>query len=176
MIRPSKLILLSTFTCALFASGEYSNRRAPGFSMPDTGMKQHDIADYKGKVVLIEFMSTGCPRCQKVTPALEKTKAKYKDQVVILSVVNPPDNMTTVTQYIRQYKVTSPILFDCGQMTASYLKISPSNPTVHFPHLFIIDQNGYIKNDFGDAAVSDAFLQGPPLYAEIDKLLGGGKK
>ena len=41
-----------------FAAGALSNRRAPGFSLPDSTMKQHDPLDYRGKILLLEFMQT----------------------------------------------------------------------------------------------------------------------
>ena len=31
----------------------------------------------------------------------------------------------------------------------SYLKVTPSNPQVHFPHLFVIDGAGMIRDDYG---------------------------
>ena len=37
---------------ALFA-GDQAGRRAPGFALPDSTMKFHDLADYRGKIVLI---------------------------------------------------------------------------------------------------------------------------
>jgi hypothetical protein len=50
----------------------------------------------------------------------------------------------------------------------SYLKVTPSNPQVHFPHLFVIDPDGTIKNDF--AGTEDKSLTLDALSAEIDRL------
>ena len=36
------------------------------------------------------------------------------------------------------------MVFDSGQVMMSYLKVTPANPTVHFPHLFLIDKTGWI--------------------------------
>ena len=40
------------------------------------------------------------------------------------------------------------MLFDSGQVMMSYLKVTPANPKVNFPHLFIIDGTGTIRDDF----------------------------
>ena len=40
---------------------ELSNRRAPSFSLPDSAMRQHDILDYRGSWLLLDFMKTDCP-------------------------------------------------------------------------------------------------------------------
>ena len=159
----------------LLASGEYSNRRAPSFSLPDATMKQHDILDYRGKVLLIDFMQTKCEKCQAFTKMIEaKVKQKYGDKVEVLSVVVPPDTIDDVKKYIGVFKVTGPILFDSGQVAGSYVKATPQKPAFYFPHVFLIDQNGQIRNDWQWTAPGayPEVLSGEKLMAEIDKLLG----
>ena len=52
----------------MFASGELSNRRAPGFALPDLGYTHtYDLQDYRGKVVVIDIMSTTCPHCAAIS-------------------------------------------------------------------------------------------------------------
>ena len=164
-----RLALAALCALPLFAAGELSNRRAPGFSLPDSTMKQHDLADYRGKIVVVEFIQTACKTCQSFSAVLEKALAKYPGRVAGLSIVNPPDTMATVTQYIRDFSVTVPVLFDCGQVAASYLKVSPQRPTIHLPHIFVIDRDGAIRNDFGDQDAGA--LAGPDFLAELEKLL-----
>lgn len=156
---------------SLWAAGELSNRRAPGFSLPDLNYRQHDLADYRGKIVLIDIMRTQCPHCVTLSRTLERVKQRYGDKVVILSVVNPPDNDAAVRAYIRDYKITVPVLFDCGQMAASYLKATPQRPSFQTPHLFLIDGNGWIRNDYEYTPATRAIFEGDALFKEIDKLL-----
>jgi peroxiredoxin len=156
----------------LFGSGEFSNRRAPGFSLPDMNGVQHDPQDDRGKVVIVEFMQTACAHCQKFSGILEQAKTKYGDKIAVMSVVTMPDTFQNVKQYAAANKITTPILFDSGQVMASYLKITPQNPTVSFPHVFIIDRNGMIKNDFGYSSATSNVFEGTALFTEIDKLLG----
>lgn len=166
-------LLLLSAACAL-GSGELSGRRAPGFSLPDSTTKQHDPQDYRGKLLIVEFMQTDCLHCQKFSAILEQVKQKYGAKLGILSIVNPPSDAKGVAGFISQFKVTTPILFDCGQVAYSYIK--PSTPTVNIPHIFLIDADGMIRNDF---AFSDATLnifQGKGLFTEIDKLLAAPHK
>lgn len=152
-------VILLGATLALH--GQFNMRRAPGFSLPDTNLKQTDLADFRGKVVVIDFMRTDCPHCQELSGALEQIKSKYGDKIQILSVVTaPPHNLDMVKKYIATYKVSSPVLFDCGQMTASYLNITPKNPTVVFPSVFVIDRAGMIRRDFSGEAATPANLIG----------------
>ena len=174
MIRFLHITVLAVALAAcLFPAGELSGRRAPGFALPDSRMQYHDLADYAGKVLILDVSQTGCPHCQKLAETLEKVKARYGDRIHILTVVNPPDNTVTVAEFIKTYKVTSPILFDCGQMAASYFKATPEYPTVSVPHLFLIDQQGFIRNDFGYTTETKDIFEGNGLHKEIDGLLAG---
>ncbi|MBI4907028.1 MAG: TlpA family protein disulfide reductase [Acidobacteria bacterium] len=155
------------------ASGALSNRRAPGFSLPDSTQKQYDPADFRGKVILLEFLQTHCPTCKVMSGVLEQVKAKYGAKVQVLSVAILPDTFQAVQAYIKDNAISSPILFDSGQMAASYLKLSPQNPTVRFPHIFVIDQEGWIRNDFDSADANSNKVTAKTLSAEIDKLLAG---
>ena len=157
---------------SLAGAGDLSGRRAPGFSLPDSQLRQHDLQDYRGKFVLLDVIQTGCPACRVFSGILDQVKAKYAGRIVTLTVVNPPDTLNTVQAFITQLKVTSPVLFDCGQMSASYLKVTPDRPQVHVPHLFIIDAQGMIVDDYGYGEKTKAIFEGQGIFPILDRLLG----
>lgn len=172
-------ILLSLALCAtaLFAAGETVGRRAPGFSLPDTSFKQHDSQDYRGRILIVEFMQTTCPHCATFSTVLEQVAAKYAGKVAVLSIVNPPDTMQNVSRYATAHKVTSPILFDCGQVAASFVQGTPQNASFSLPRVFIIDGKGIIRRDFEYSFLNKDIFEGRKLFSEIDQLLAGsGKK
>src|SRR4051794_26103297 len=92
------------------AADSLSGRRAPGFSLPDAFVNQHDLADYKGKWVLIEYMQTTCAGCKALTKLLETKKAQFKGKFEVLSIViSPPDTQPSVKAYMTANNVTGPI-------------------------------------------------------------------
>jgi len=161
--------LLLIAVLSLFAAGDYSNRRAPGFSLMDSHYRQHDPQDYRGKVVLIDFMLTTCPVCNKLADTLVQVQSKYGDKAVVLSIVALPDNFQTVAAFVAEHKIPWPVLFDSGQVMMSYMRLTPGNMNMHFPHLFIVDGNGTIRDDFD--GTDDSSLTAAHLSAEIDNLL-----
>jgi thiol-disulfide isomerase/thioredoxin len=164
----------SVLLCAglLSASGELSNRRAPSFALPSPDYSHfYDSQDYRGKVLIIDIMSTTCPHCQLLSTTLEKVAQKYGDKVAVLSVVLPPDNATTVQQYKNVNHISVPIACDMGQMTISYLQAKPGQSRIDVPHLFVIDKQGMIRNDFAYSEKDKPVFEGPGLFPEIDKLL-----
>lgn len=173
------LLVLALGAMAMFGANEFSNRRAPSFSLPDNTMRQHDILDYRGKVLLVEFIQTKCQKCQELTRSVEgRVKPKFGDKLAVLSIVVPPDTFEDVKKFINVFKVTSPILFDMGQVAGSYSKASPERPAMYFPHVFLIDQKGQIRNDwqFTAPGLYPDVISGDRLVAEIEKLVaeGGG--
>ena len=158
-----------------FGANELSNTRAPGFSLPDSSFKRWDLQDFRGKWLLLEFIQTDCPHCKALSKTLETIKQKHPGRVGVLTVViAPPENMDTVAKYRKETGVTVPILFDQGQMAASYFQASPSKP-FHFdtPHLFVVNPQGMIVRDYGHSSSNHEMLEGPALIKELDPLLNG---
>jgi peroxiredoxin len=161
------ITILLCAAAALFA-GENTGRRAPGFALPDSKMNFHDLADFRGKIVLIEFTQTDCSHCATFAPILNQVQQKYADKLVILAVVNGPhDGPDKVAAYIAGHQITYPVLFDSGQMEYSYVRKS----TVDNPCLFLIDGNGTIRNDWSYSAFTRDIFEGKALFTEIDRLL-----
>ncbi len=158
--------------CSSLLSAQ-TGRRAPGFSLPDVNNQQHDLQDYRGKVVIIDIMRTECPECRPFAKTLERIKTRYGGKVAILAITNPPDSPASVGKFIAQEKITYPILFDCGQVTFSFVLPNPLKPSVKIPHAYVIDRAGVIRGDyeFGDAT-KDKFL-GDGLFPELDRLAAG---
>src|SRR5580658_5440528 len=166
MIRSAFCLLLIASGLAFAASGELSNRRAPGFALPDpTYQHYYDLQDFKGKVVLIDIMSTKCAHCLLLSTTLEQVKARYGEKVAILEVVLPPDNQDTISKFIATNKVSVPVLCDMGQMTASYFKATPNTMSqIAVPHLFLIDKQGVIRNDFAYEESTQTVFEGAGLF------------
>jgi peroxiredoxin len=162
-------LLILVTALALLGAGDYSNRRAPGFSLADSHYQQHDPQDYRGKVLIVDIMTTRCDKCLRLADMLVQVKAKFGDRLGIISVVTLPDNHDTVTRFGKDHGITWPIVLDSGQMIASYLRVTPSNPEVHFPHLFLIDGDGMIRNDFD--GTEDKLMTVESMSAEVEKLL-----
>jgi len=166
-----KLFFVICMLAAVALGQGLSGRRAPGFSLPDPNFAQHDLADYHGKWLFIEFMNTNCPHCKALSKLLESKKADYGAKFAVLEVViTPPETQVTVSQYIADNKITNPIVFDQGQMALSYFKATPAHANIDTPHLFAIDPNGNIVHDWTQAEVED---KGFP--AVLDALVNGKK-
>lgn len=161
------LALLTAST--LFAAGELSNRRAPGFALYDPSLKLHDPADHRGKVVIVEFMQTNCPHCAAFSKVLNSIKTKYAGRVEVIAIANQPSTAESIRKFMTDNKPNYPLVFDCGQVAFSF--IQPKSGSVPIPHVFLVDQQGMIRYDVAYTDATKNMFEGSGLYTEIDKLL-----
>jgi len=166
-----RLALLLAAALSVSAQG-LSNRRAPSFSLPDSTLRQHDILDYRGTWLLLDFMEASGPnaaKCKELSIKLEAAKKQYGAKVAVLSIVlTPPETQASIAKYVAETKMTTPIVFDSSQVAISYFKATPQNPTFDSPHLFAINPNGLIVKDWTFPAT-----QGPGFIADLDRLITG---
>ena len=169
-----RLFSIATLAALVLGAGlAQTVRRAPGFSLPDLSMTEHDLADYRGKIVVLDIMRTECPHCIPFAKVLEGVKASYGGKVVVLAIVMPPDDHNKVAAVVDRSKITYPMLFDCGQVAYSYiLPDAIHGGAVTTPHVYLIDANGIIRGDWVYGPQTTEIFQGKGLNTAIDKLLG----
>jgi len=144
-------------------------RRAPGFCLVDTTAQWRDLADYRGKVVIIEFMLTTCPHCAAFVPKMEALAQRYSGKVQLLGIAVPPDNPAKMLDFVNGHKISYPLLFDMGQVAASYVRVANLN----FPHVYLVDGDGMIRGDWEEGPLTKDIFEGNGLAREIEKLLPG---
>jgi peroxiredoxin len=159
-----RLIALLLSAVALLAQAP---RKAPSFTLPDVNRKLYDLTDYRGKVVVLEIMSTTCPHCGAFGKVLEQIQKQYAGRVQVLSIVNPPDEPGTMQRYISANKISYPLLFDSGQVAYTYVLTGQ----VNLPRVWIIDRAGMIARDVTYGDVTKGFFEQRGVFAEIDKVL-----
>lgn len=163
-----RFLLFFTAVAALSAQG-LTNRRAPSFSLPDSNLRQHDILDYRGSWLLLDFMDTTSPKCKELSTRLEAARKKYGARLGVLSIViTPPETQASVAKYVAETKMTTPVVFDSSQVAISYFKATPQSPVFDTPHLFAISPSGMIVKEW---AYPNTLGLG--FIAELEQLIGG---
>lgn len=164
---------LTLFTALFLSTALFgqASRRAPGFSLPDSKGQQHDLQDYRGKVVILEIMRSDCPHCKPFAKKLEQVKTFNAGKVAVISITNPPDSPAAVAKFSAAEKLTYPVLFDCGQVAFSYVRPNPLRPSINIPHIYLIDRDGIIRADYEFGPETTEIFQGNGLQKELDKLL-----
>ncbi|HUX64628.1 TlpA disulfide reductase family protein [Sulfuricella sp.] len=84
---------------------------AADFSFRDIVGKQHNLADYRGKWVLVNYWATWCPPCLKEIPDLIALHDAHKDKdLVVISIVTDYNNPKLVNDFARDHRISYPVV------------------------------------------------------------------
>jgi thiol-disulfide isomerase/thioredoxin len=85
---------------------EANAKPAPPFSLPGYDSNSISLADFKGRVTLLNFWFPECGPCHEEFPYIQKVLDKYKDQGFAIVAVNvQPDQDTLVMPLLKGYKL-----------------------------------------------------------------------
>lgn len=168
------VVLLFLSGCALTLAGQsLAGRRAPSFSLPDANQVQHDILDYRGKWLVLTFTtSVNCIRCGPLVKALEPLQ---KQAAVLNVMISPPETAITATRFTAENKITSPVIFDQSQVAIGYFKATPTNSRIDTPHVFIINPEGRIVDDWPDGRVGTILAAKGGVAGALQALMSAAK-
>ncbi|MCW8943188.1 MAG: TlpA family protein disulfide reductase [Sedimenticola sp.] len=111
---------------------------APPFVLKDTQGKEVSLADYKGKVLVINFWATWCPSCRKEMPSLNRGAAWLKKYDVELIAINVGEKPKRVMDYLQKEPVDFPILLDLDT------EVSNRWDAMRLPITYVVDKEGRI--------------------------------
>jgi len=96
-----------------------SRKAAPTLSLPDAGGKKHQLSDYKGRVVLLDFWATWCTGCKLEIPWFMEYQKKYKHSgFTVVGVAMDEEGWKLVRPYVKEKKINYPIVVDNSQSEA----------------------------------------------------------
>jgi len=118
---------------------ENERRTAPDFTLKDSGGATVHLADYKGKVVLLDFWATWCGPCKIEIPWFMEFEQQYKDRgFAVLGVSMDEGGWDDVKPYIDQHKINYRILMGTDVVGQAYGGVDS------LPTTFLIDRSGKI--------------------------------
>ncbi len=115
---------------------------APDFALKDVNDKEVKLADFKGKIVVLEWSNAGCPFCVRhaKNKTAENTLATFKGKDVIWVNIDSTASASPdkVKEFMKDNGMTAPWLMDPTGATG---KAYGAKTT---PHMFVIDAKGML--------------------------------
>jgi peroxiredoxin len=131
----------------------------PDFEEKDLAGKPLSIANYKGKVVLLDFWATWCGPCRAELPNVIKTyEAHHKDGFEIIGISLDKER-DTLTSFIKEKNMTWPQFFDGGYWAN---KLAVKYGVNSIPATYLLD---------GQGAIIGKNLRGESLEEAVTKAL-----
>ena len=114
---------------------------APDFSLKDVDGNLLSLADYKGKVLVLNFWATWCPPCREEIPDFVAAYTKHKsDGLEILGLSVDQMSAERVRDWSRNAGINYPIAMATPRILADY------QPGQYIPATIIIDRQGRIRH------------------------------
>lgn len=98
------------------------------------------LADYKGKVILLNYWATWCGPCKVEIPDLVALQDKYKDQGFVVLGVSQDDDPETLRAFASAYKMNYPVLVGRDQPDL----LDAQGPLWGLPTSYLIGRDGTI--------------------------------
>ena len=133
----------------------------PALSLSDIEGKPHKLADYRGKVVLVNFWATWCVPCRDEMPSIERLRAALEGRPFAVLAVNLAEPESRIRKFLEVVPVRFPVLLDTDSRAARAWQARV------LPATFIVGPDGVVRYQyFGELDWAK-----PEIREQIVKLL-----
>jgi thiol-disulfide isomerase/thioredoxin len=109
------------------------------------------LAEYKGKVVIVNFWATWCGPCKMEIPDFVKLYAEYKDKGLVIVGISVDDSPEQLQAFMREFKMNYPVVQMRPEVEDAW------GPFYGYPTSFIVARDGSICTKHIGPATHDQF-------------------
>ncbi len=111
----------------------------PPFLVSDVEGNVRSTAEWRGKVVIVNFWATWCPPCREEIPLMIDLANRYKDRLQIIGISEDDDaTPEEVRDFAREQKINYPIVMGSNGISREYGGV-PALPTS-----FVVNTDGRV--------------------------------
>lgn len=108
-----------------------SNNITGDFILQDTySFSEFKMSDYKGSLILIDFMAIGCVYCPYSYPELERVTDTYPQVEIFTVTIDPSDTVDEMNDYSRDYAISWHVARDIYSVSSSKFSVTGTPTTV----------------------------------------------
>ncbi|REC62284.1 hypothetical protein DRF65_11260 [Chryseobacterium pennae] len=112
------------------------------FNLPDTTGRRHQLADFKGKIILLDFWFNGCFACKGIAPSIEKAEEYFKGKdIQFISIGIDKNEPWKKGIGIFSSKNSLQLYTEEQRMNHDIIKFAK---VTFYPRLIVLDKNGNI--------------------------------
>ena len=138
----------------------------PALALKDLDGRLHQLSDYRGKVILINYWATWCGPCRDEMPSIQGLKQKLEGKPFVVLAVNLDEPESRIRIFLSQMKLDFTVLLDPERKTAKAweARILPAS--------FVIGPDGRVRY----SVVGEINWDHEQVVSQIAELLPTGKQ
>ena len=159
--------LVSSPGAAWAAGGElkpWSGGATPPLTLRDLQGKKHKLADYRGKVVVLNFWATWCDPCREEMPSMQRLQDKLADKPFAILAVDFGEGAPRINDFLKEVPVRFTVLLDHDTSAATAWKVKV------LPTTLVLDPGQRIRY----SVIGDLEWDSPAVERAIRSLLPPG--
>jgi len=122
---------------------------APNFKLLDLNGKMVQLADFKGKPVVLDFWATWCQPCRDSIPGMVKLHKDYADKGLVILAISVDGGATEdIRSFQKEYGMAYTVLMGTEDVASQY-----SVRTI--PMMIVLDKSGKIQKRYLGAGNED---------------------
>ena len=110
------------------------------FSLADFKDKTHTLANYRGKVLLVNFWASWCPPCIYEMPELTRLQQQLGDRAFEIIAINVGEKKYKVHKFTRLINFELPVLLDTSNQAFKDWRVQT------LPTSFLVDAKGVVRH------------------------------
>src|SRR5262245_13726012 len=133
----------------------WSGAETPFLSLNDLSGRAHSLADYRGRVVLLNFWATWCEPCRAEMASMRSLQEGLGGRPFAVLLVNFGEAMARVSEFVQREPVAFSILLDPNRDAARAWRVRL------LPSSFLIGPDGRVRSavigeiDWTDGGIVD---------------------
>ena len=140
----ARLLAAALLAAASFCASGAELRRWEGGATPmlaleDLDGRTHRLADYRGKVVLVNFWATWCEPCREEMPSIDRLRSSLKGKPFEVLAVNMAEPLSRIEKFAAAMPLGFPLLRDRDGTVGKAWKAKL------LPASYLIDRDGRIR-------------------------------
>lgn len=115
-----------------------------------------DLAQLRGKVVLVDFWASWCPDCVRELPEIKKLDQAYRASGLIIIGISLDRDRLAMANFLAKKAITWPVYYDGKGWDNTY---AVQYSVRQIPETWIIDKEGMVETTSADVSDLDATVQ-----------------
>ncbi|MBT3054365.1 MAG: TlpA family protein disulfide reductase [Candidatus Thiodiazotropha sp. (ex Codakia orbicularis)] len=89
-----------------------SGRNPPTFRLHDLEGRNHQLLDYRGRVLIVNFWASWCVPCRRELPSMNRAWTALRPKGIAMLAINLGDDAEAVKEFLYDFPIDFPVLLD----------------------------------------------------------------